>query len=85
MEKLEITSLSSRGQVVIPQTVREQLHLKIGEKFVVIGENGTILLKKIEIPSFGDFNGLLRKTQKFAKERKIKPKDVKGAISRVRG
>ena len=85
MEKLEITSLSSRGQVVIPQTVREQLHLKVGEKFVVIGENGTILLKKIEFPSFGDFDGLLKKTQKFAKERKLKPKEIKEAIIRVRG
>jgi len=32
MGTMEVTSMSSRGQVVIPQDIREQLHLKTGEK-----------------------------------------------------
>ncbi|MBI2575930.1 AbrB/MazE/SpoVT family DNA-binding domain-containing protein, partial [Candidatus Woesearchaeota archaeon] len=44
MEKLEITSMSSRGQVVIPFDVREQLGLKEGEKFVVVGGEDTVIL-----------------------------------------
>jgi len=84
MEKLEITSLSSRGQVVIPQDVRDNLKLKTGEKFVVLGEGDTVILKKIKMPSFKNFDKLIRKTQEFAKKRGIKPSDVREAIERAK-
>ncbi|MBI5065803.1 AbrB/MazE/SpoVT family DNA-binding domain-containing protein [Candidatus Woesearchaeota archaeon] len=81
---MEITSLSSRGQVVIPQDIRERMHLQEGEKFVVIGEEDTILLKKLEQPSFKSFDKLLKKTREFAKKKEITQKDVEEAIHRVR-
>ena len=84
MENFEVTSLSSRGQVVIPQEVRDRLHLHAGEKFVVIGEADTIVLKKLEVPSFKGFDKLLKKTREFAKKKGIKPGDVDEAIKRVR-
>ena len=84
MEKLEVTSLSSRGQVVIPQDIRDHLKLKTGEKFVVLGDEDTVILKKIKMPSFKNFDKLLRKTQEFAKKRGIKPSDVREAIKSVK-
>lgn len=84
MEKVEVTSISSRGQVVIPHDIREELGLKTGEKFAVIGEDGTIILKRIEMPSFKGFEKLLKKTQKFAIERGMKQKTVQEAIKRIR-
>lgn len=84
MEQIEITSLSSRGQIVIPQGVRDKLNLHEGEKFVVIGENDIILLKKLEVPSFNGFENLLKNTRKFSKDKKIEPEDVDLAIKRVR-
>ena len=51
MENIEITSMSSRGQIVIPQGLRERLKLNEGEKFIVIGQDNTIVLKKVEMPS----------------------------------
>ena len=84
MEKLEITSMSSRGQVVIPLDIREQLGLKEGEKFIVVGEDDTVILKKVTMPSFKNFNKLLQKTQQFAKEKGITKADVESAIKRTR-
>lgn len=84
MEKLEVTSMSSRGQVVIPQEIRERLHLQNGEKFIVIGEEDTIVLKKVQVPSFKGFDKLLKKTREFAKQRGIKESDVGEAIKEVR-
>lgn len=84
MEKLEITSMSSRGQVVIPLDVREQLGLKEGEKFVVLGEDDTVVLKKVTMPSFKNFDKLIQKTQQFAKAKSITKSDVEGAIKRAR-
>lgn len=84
MEVLEVTSLSSRGQVVIPLRLRERLHLHEGEKFVVIGEDDTIVLKKMQVPSFKGFEGLLKKTRTFAKNKGLKETDVTEAIQEVR-
>jgi antitoxin PrlF len=84
MEKLEITSMSSRGQVVIPLDIREHLGLKVGEKFVVVGEEDTVILKKIAMPSFKNFDRLMQKTQQFAKDNSITPADVEGAVKRAR-
>ena len=84
METIEITSMSSRGQVVIPQRLRDSLGLKEGVKFVVIGEDGTLILKKLEAPSFSGFEKLLKKTRDFAKDKEIKESDVNDAINRSR-
>ena len=84
MESVEVTTISSRGQIVIPQGVRDRLRLQEGEKFVVIGEDDTIILKKLEMPSFKGFDKLLEKTRAFAKDKKIKTEDVEEAVKRTR-
>lgn len=84
MEKINITSISSKGQVVIPLGVREKLRLLEGEKFIVMGEEDTIVLKKLEVPSFKGFDKLLKKTRKFVKGKNIKMNDVEEAIKRTR-
>ncbi len=84
MENIEITSVSSRGQVVIPQSLRSRLKIHEGEKFVIIGEDNTIVLKKLEMPSFSGIDKLLKKTREFAKKKGLKEADVSEAISEAR-
>jgi len=45
---IELISVSSRGQVVIPEKVRKHLGIKAGSKLVLLERDGTILLKKEE-------------------------------------
>ena len=84
MENIEITSISSRGQVVIPQSLREKLKIQEGEKFIVIGENNTIILKKLEMPSFSGIDKLLKKTREFAKKKGLKETDIEEAVKESR-
>lgn len=84
MENIEVTSISSRGQVVIPQSLRDKLKIHEGEKFVVIGENNTIILRKLEMPSFKGFEKLLAKTREFAKKNELKEADIEQAIKSAR-
>ncbi len=84
MESIEITSISSRGQVVIPIKIRERLNLQEGEKFVVIGENDTMVFKKLGAPSFKGFDKLLKKTQEHARKHKLTEKDVEESIRESR-
>jgi len=49
MEKhIEIVKLTSKGQLVIPQEIREELKLKEGDKLMLLKENGTVLLKPVK-------------------------------------
>ena len=84
MENIEVTSISSRGQIVIPQNLRDKLKIREGEKFVVIGEDNTIILRKLEMPSFKGFDKLLAKTREFAKKNELKEINVEQAVRNAR-
>ena len=84
MENIEITSVSSRGQIVLPQSLRNKMRIREGEKFVVIGEDNTIILKKLEMPSFNGIDKLLKKTRDFAKKKEIESSDVEEAVKHTR-
>lgn len=84
MSEVTITRLSSKGQIVIPKDLRELLGFKSGEFFALYGENKTIVLKKIDVPSDQDFKDLLQWGSDFAKEKKLKKSEVLQAIQEVR-
>jgi AbrB family looped-hinge helix DNA binding protein len=81
---LATTKLSSKGQVVIPEEVRNSLGLKTGDQFIVIGKGDAVILKTISEPSFDQFEELLIEAQKQAKKAGLKKNDIKNAIEKVR-
>jgi AbrB family looped-hinge helix DNA binding protein len=46
---IDLTKLSQKGQIVIPNTVRKSLGLKEGMKFLVVGLGDTIVLRRLEL------------------------------------
>lgn len=50
MAEPEVTTVSSKGQVVIPQTLREKLKLKPKTKLLIYGADDTIIMKKLYLP-----------------------------------
>jgi len=85
MANVSTTKMSSKGQVVIPESIRKQLNLKEGAQFVVLGEKDVVILKNINPPSMDEFDGLIAKAKKKAKAVGLKKSDIKDAISKVRG
>ena len=73
---IETTKMSSKGQIVIPQDIREEIKAKEGTIFAILGSNDTIILKKIETPSKED---LIRDLKEIAKEgrRRLESKGIK--------
>ena len=49
--EVETTKMSSKGQIVIPQDIREKINAREGSIFAVIASRDAIILKKIETPS----------------------------------
>lgn len=78
------TRLSSKGQVVIPEGIRNDLGLSEGDQFLVIGEGDAVILKTISPPRIEEFHKLLGQARLAAKKAGIKRRDVKSAIAKVR-
>ncbi len=85
MAPVATTKLSSKGQVVIPEEVRNQLGLKAGDQFVVVGEDDAVILKSITPPSIRDFDAIIQKARKQARAARMKRSDIAKAIAKVRG
>ena len=84
MGDVVVTRMSSKGQIVVPKSLRDALGLDVGELFAMFGEEDTIILKKIDLPSDKDFNEILEWGEKYAKKKKITKKALEKAISEVR-
>jgi AbrB family looped-hinge helix DNA binding protein len=84
MHKLATTKLSSRGQVVIPEQIRDQMHLHPGDQFVVFSEKDVVILKMITRPDSREFNDLIAKAHQIAKKIGLKEIDIDEAIKEVR-
>ena len=76
MSQVEMTTTSPKGQVVIPQEIREKMKIKEGTKFAVYGSGDTIIFKKMELPSVKEFEKIVDFGVKFAKKKRITEKDV---------
>lgn len=78
------TKMSSKGQVVIPEEVRNALGLKAGSKFVVVGEGDVVILKRITPPSMSEYDDLIAEARRQARQAGMKRSDIAAAIKAVR-
>ena len=84
MSTVATTKMSSKGQVVIPEAIREEMGLEPGAQFVVLGQRDAIILKSISKPSPAEFRAMLKTARQQARKAGMKPSDVEGAIRKVR-
>jgi AbrB family looped-hinge helix DNA binding protein len=78
------TTLSSRGQVVIPEEIRHQLGLEAGAQFVVIADRDVVIFKLLEPPSLKDFASLVGRARHVARSTGLRPADITKAVKKVR-
>ncbi len=84
MSDAATTTLSSKGQVVIPEEIRDRLGLKAGARFVVLGDKDVVILKVLQPPIRRDFAALVRKARQAAKRSGMRRGDITKAVARVR-
>ncbi len=84
----ETIKMSSRGQIVIPQDIREELKASEGTIFSVVSAKDAIILKKISTPTKEE---LIKGIEKIALEGRkraeklgIKERDVAELVQRAR-
>jgi len=80
--------MSSRGQIVIPQDIREELKASEGTIFSVVSSKDAVILKKIPTPSKEDLikeiGAIALEGRKRAERLGIKESDVPKLVKRVR-
>ncbi len=85
MSEAATTKLSSKGQVVIPEEIRDRLSLKPGAQFVVVGDRDVVILKVIRTPDMSEFDNIVGRARKAARRVGLKKKDIDNTIRAVRG
>jgi len=85
MNALATTRMSSKGQIVIPEAIRERLNLQPGTQFVVVGEDDVVILKVISAPEIESFDELIQDARQQAKQAGLKRKDIADAVTKARG
>ena len=78
------TTLSSKGQVVIPEEIRLQLELEPGARFVVIADRDVIIFKRLDPPSLNEFSRLVARARQAAQETGMTRAEIPRAVKKAR-
>jgi AbrB family looped-hinge helix DNA binding protein len=82
-EEPQVTTISEKGQVVIPQSIRKQMGIKAKNRFLVYGKGDTIIMKKLEIPDLKkEWESIFKMMDE--KELKISDEEIDEEIRQVR-
>jgi AbrB family looped-hinge helix DNA binding protein len=82
---LELTRLSQKGQVVIPTQVRRKMGLKEGTKFLVVGLEDIIVLRKLQLSEEKlKLKKLLAEARSSSKTHGLSEKEIERLIHAVR-
>ena len=82
---LELVKMSPKGQLVVPQEIREKEGFDPGDRFIPFPIKGGILFKRVKIPDIKvEFKKLSEEIEAQFKKYKVTPKDVDGAIKWAR-
>ena len=84
MSDTATTTLSSKGQVVIPEEIRDRLGLKPGAQFVVLGDKDVVIFKILQPPVAGDFAALVQQARNVAKRTGMRRTDITKAVTKAR-
>jgi len=81
----ELVKMSPKGQLVVPQEIRQMEGFDPGDRFVPFPIKDGVLFKKVEIPNVKvEFRNLAKEIEKQFKKQKVRPDDVKGAVKWAR-
>ncbi len=81
---VSMISMSSKGQVVLPKDIRQQLNLGAGARLAAYAIGDMIMLKKVEIPQEADFIKSLDEASAWAKSVGYKEEDIDDIIKSYR-
>jgi AbrB family looped-hinge helix DNA binding protein len=85
-EKADVTVVSEKGQVLIPQTIRKKLGIGPKTKLLVYGYQDAVIMKKLEVPDVTkELEALYKRIDKrIAKNGELTNKEINEVIGDYR-
>ena len=80
----KVLTVSSKGQISLPSTIRKMLSIETGDKLVAYTSGDVIMLKALKLPSAEEFQESLEQAQKWAASVGYEESDVNDIIKSVR-
>lgn len=80
----DVTAVSSKGQIVLPKTIRDSLSLMTGARLMVMCDGENILLKPIRKPDISEFRSMMDAAKDWASDVGMKEEDIDEAIRDLR-
>jgi len=85
MTENELVKMSPKGQLVVPQEIREKEGFKSGDRFMPFQIKEGILFKRIKIPDLkAEFSKISKEIQKQFQKKGLKKEELKEAIKWAR-
>lgn len=81
---VDILTVSSKGQIVIPASMRRKLSIMNGSRLAAYTSGDVIMLKVVDIPTEQDFKLQLDVAEQWAKDVGYTEADVNAVIKSVR-
>ncbi len=80
-EKIEMATISSRGQICIPNDIREEMGLEEGNKVLFVLTDNSLIMKKADMQTFRQITAPLKEE---AKKIGMKEADANEIVHRAR-
>ena len=82
---IEVVNLSSKGQLVIPKNMREEMNLNQRDKFVLVNDKDTIIMKRLQEEEIKTrMRSLMRDLTRQFRKAGITKEDLRKEIEAVR-
>lgn len=88
MARVMTTRMSSKGQVVLPEALRQMYGWQSGTAFTIIAYKGSIIMQPLKTPTeeeiAAEFEDAFEEARRQARDAGMTPMDVSNAIADVR-
>ncbi len=80
----QILTVSSKGQISLPVSIRKHLSIDTGDKLIAYTSGDVIMLKTLKLPTAEEFEASLDEAQKWAASVGYEESDVDDIIKSAR-
>ena len=81
---MQLVTVSSKGQIYIPEDYRKALSIKEGSQLVIFSDGENIILKPVELPSEDKLSAALAEARSYAEKEGLIEDDIKTAVKESR-
>lgn len=81
----DLVKMSPKGQLVVPQSIREREEFNVGDRFIPFPVKEGVLFKRVKIPDVkAEFEKLSKEIETQFKKQKVYKKDLSDALGWAR-